>query len=276
MRTELVARLAHRRERDGGGRGELDVVVADDGQVLGHPSAERTHCWSRPSATRSLAQNAAVGRMSRRQAGEPLTGAASLGDGQSAAVDDRAGRSAGTPAFSTRPARAPAQPVADLADALRAADEGDPRWPAVEEVLDREPTAEHVVDRDRAVRRARPGAVHDDHGRAAGRTVVERRVVGVDRGDQHALHALLLEAAEVAGLAGGSGCRCCRVNSERSAASAAASMPWATSVKNGLRGVEHDVGDGAARAAPGAGGPTRCGRTPGRPSRARPAPGSPG
>ena len=67
--------------------------------------------------------------------------------------------------------------------------------PEVEEVLDRQPPAEHVVDRDRAVRVDVAHPVDDDHRRAVPGDLVEARVVGVDRGDQDALDPLLLEPA---------------------------------------------------------------------------------
>ena len=41
--AELVAGLADRGERDGGGAGEVDVVVADDRQVVGYPEAGADH-----------------------------------------------------------------------------------------------------------------------------------------------------------------------------------------------------------------------------------------
>ena len=131
-------------------------------------------------------------------------------------------------------ARAPSQPVADLADRQRAADERDPLVPEVEEVLDGEPAAEHVVDGDRAVRVAVARPVDDDHRGAAPGDLVEARVVGVDRGDQDALDPLLLEPVRGRPRSRSARLSLLQMNSDRSLRSAASSMPCATSVKNGL------------------------------------------
>ena len=64
---------------------------------------------------------------------------------------------------------------------LGSADEGDPLVAAVEEVLDREAAAQHVVDRDRAERRVPRRAVDDHHGSAATGHAGQVRGLGVDR-----------------------------------------------------------------------------------------------
>ena len=74
--AEQLAGLAHRAERHGRGTGELDVVVADDRQLdRARRRPCRVICCSSPSARRSLAQNAAVGR----RAGAARRGARRLG-----------------------------------------------------------------------------------------------------------------------------------------------------------------------------------------------------
>ena len=93
--------------------------------------------------------------------------------------------------------------VADLADRLRSADERDPLVAAVEEVVDRETAAQHVVDGDRAERLVARRTVHD-HDRSpppghAGQVLGLR----VEGRDEDALHPLLDEVVEVRHLAVG-------------------------------------------------------------------------
>jgi sugar (pentulose or hexulose) kinase len=54
--AQLVAGLAHPRQGYGGGRGEPDVVVADDGQLLRHPGAD-----GRVALVRSIVASLAEG-----------------------------------------------------------------------------------------------------------------------------------------------------------------------------------------------------------------------
>ena len=109
------------------------------------------------------------------------------------------------------------------------------RVAAVDEVLDGEPAAEHVVDGDRAERSVVAGCGRRSRRacRAAATASSDGRV-GVDRGDQDALHPLLLEQVEVGAARASARLSLLQSTSDRSAASAASSMPWATSVKNGL------------------------------------------
>ena len=95
------------------------------------------------------------------------------------------------------------EPVADLADRLRPADERDPLVAAVEEVLDREAATEHVVDGDRAERHVPRRTVHDHHGRAATSHAGQVLGLGVEGRDEDALDALLDEVVEVRHLAVG-------------------------------------------------------------------------
>ncbi len=122
---------------------------------------------------RSLAQNAAVGRRadgspaSRAPASRPLATSSEAVVMTVEVVGRQARRG---------PGRAGTlEPVADLAERHRPADERDPLVAAVDQVLDGEPAAEQVVDRDRAERRVVAGAVHDHDGRAAAPDLVEER-----------------------------------------------------------------------------------------------------
>ena len=219
-----------------------------------------------------MAQNAAVGRRadgspaSRAPASRPLATS-------SEAVVITVRSSARPAGRGPRRARA-LEPVADLAERHRAADEGDPLVAAVDEVLDREPAAEHVVHRDRAERRVVAGAVDDHHRGAAPPDLVEQRRLRVDRGDQDALDPLLLEQLQVLLLA---------LRALAAVAEHQGEVGGLGGVLDALgdvgeervAGVEHHVGERAAGARRAAGGPTRCARSRGRPSPARPARGSP-
>ena len=267
--AELVTWLAHRGERHRGGSRELDVVVADDGQVL---RARSCRCRSRAGAgrapCRSFAQNAAVGRRddtrpaSRPPASRP---AATSSDWVVTTVRSEAGRPAAAQAL-----RAPCEPVADLAERHRAADEGDPLVATVDEMLDREPAAEQVVDGHGAERRVVAGPVDDDQRRAvvagSSSSVCDSGSTGVTRMPWT---------------------RCCwsrcRCACSRSLALAAGAQHEGEVDRLGrglhalgdigeerVARVEHHVGERAAGARRAAVGPTRCGRTRARPSPARP------
>jgi hypothetical protein len=67
----------------------------------------------------------------------------------------------------------------------------------LDEVLDGQPAAQHVVDGDRAQGAGARRAVHHDDRDAAPAHLVEGGGVGVHRGDQDALDALLHQAVQV-------------------------------------------------------------------------------
>ena len=146
--SEFIARLGDRAQGHSGRGRVLDVVVPDDGDVIGNASPACVRCWRRPSATRSLAQNAAVGRRfpgcpsSRSPASRPSLK-------PSPVVGNDVNASGASPVRAT--ARAPAcVPVRDLRDRVGPPDETDAPMAAVEQVLHCELATLDVVDADGA------------------------------------------------------------------------------------------------------------------------------
>ena len=199
-------RLAHRAERHCGRGGELDVVVADDGQLTGDVDAHPGHLLQE-------AERQQVVRAERRrrpsgpwQSGDPFAGAPALGDVQRRCLEDE-----------EHVGRAPARlhclagachTVRDLHCRHRTADERDALVPVLAEVGHREYATLHVVDTDAAPGSA-AGAIDEDHGDALATQHIERRRVMVDRGDQDAAHPLLEEQLDDRPPAC-CRCRCCR------------------------------------------------------------------
>ena len=167
-RPSSLARLAHRGQRHGGGRGEVDVVVADDREVVGHarPRAAPSPA-ARPRASRSLAQKAAVGR---RRGGHARRSArpASRPPATVRCCGERTVRASSEPQPRAPPARrrraAPAtcgRPAAPPTKAIR-------RWPRSSRCVGGQPAAEDVVDGDRAlVGGPAPGGRRSTTGHAA-------------------------------------------------------------------------------------------------------------
>ena len=159
-------------------------------------------------------------------------------------------------------------PLLHLRQARRAADEGDPPVPALEQVLGGEPAAEDVVDGDRALVGGRRPAVDEDDGHAA---VAQRRQGGGEHGgrrDEDALDALLGEHVEVGGLLGLPVVGVAEDDGQ--ALGVGRLLDAAGHVGEERVGdVEDDQADGPAARRRAAGGPTRCARSPGRRSRSR-------
>ena len=198
---QLFARLAHRGQRHRGGGGEVDVVIAHDRHVLRHPDPALGHLlqhtkgeadrWRRTPRWGSgpPAQPARISAHARRPAatvrelvvgGHPDLATGHCGRTPSAGPPRRSatwGMVNGLPTKATR------------------------WWALGHQVLAGQPTAEHVVHRDRAAVRAGPVP------RSTSTVGVPRRIAdgsqprvaaAADRGDQHAEHPLLLEQVEVA------------------------------------------------------------------------------
>ena len=211
----------------------------------GTRSAGEVACWSRPSATRSLAQKTAVGRRGR-QAGDALTGGAALGDAQrGGGHDDQVG--VGQPGVVPRLPGA-LEALAHLAQRVRPTDEGHPPVPAVDEVVDREPPAEDVVHRHGAEGRARAGAVHDDERGAAVREVAEGGESGSTGVTRIPCTRCSWRCARWVA-SGWPGCRCCRGRA-RGPVLGEVLHPLGDVGEERVGGVEHHVADGPA--APGA------------------------
>jgi hypothetical protein len=196
---QVTARLPNRGERDGRGAGEDDVVVADDGQLLGYADACCDALLQEPESDQVVGAEGRTRSGGARHAGHALTRPASLRDRQGLGADDDKVL-VGTAGCRPRVPGA-RQSVAHLADALRATDERDSFVAQVEEVLDRQFATQYVVDCHGAVGGDVSDPVDDDDGGAPAGHLVERGVVRVQRGDEDALDALLLQPSEVGPLA---------------------------------------------------------------------------
>ena len=146
---ELLAGLAHRGERDRGGRGEVDVVVADDRDVLWHPDLVPGHLLQDAEGDQVVGAEHRGGPVRRRQGGDVRAGLLPRGHVQCPDVDhvQVTGRAPGP----LEGAQRALKPVGHLPDGVRAADVGDVPVADGQQVGDREITAEHVIDRDRAL-----------------------------------------------------------------------------------------------------------------------------
>jgi len=127
-----------------------------------------------------------------------------------------------------------------------------PSWRSqteLDQVVQGKAATEAVVDSHGAVGVARAGAVDEHDRRSARGEFVESVVVGVDRGDEHTLDPLLFQAHEVGGLAGGV---LVAVAQEQREVGVLGDVlhPEGDVGEEGVRGVEDDVGDGAALAGP--------------------------
>jgi hypothetical protein len=193
--AELLAGLADRRERHGGGRGEVDVVVADDRDLLGHADLVAGHLLQDAERDQVVGAEHRGGPVRRRQGRDVRACLLPSGHVQRPDVDhlQLTGRAAG-PFEGTQRAL---EPVGHLPDGVRAADVGDVPVAHGQQVGDREVTAEDVVDRDRALATRRRPAV-DEHDRgAAPLQPGEPRARAEDRRDQHALHPVLFKQLQV-------------------------------------------------------------------------------
>src|SRR3569833_188575 len=156
--AELVGRLADRAEGHGGGRGELDVVVSEERDVLGDPYARLLQDAEDAEGEQVVrAEDGVRWPLAQQRLGGDLT--AVRVHRRHHDVDEVVRRPAGR---IERPQRTPA-PVAALADGVRAAHEGEAPGTAREKVAGRELAAGHVVHRDRA--HVAGGVVVDEHDR---------------------------------------------------------------------------------------------------------------
>jgi hypothetical protein len=194
--AELLPRLAHRAQRHGGGRGEVDVVVPHDGELGGHPDPVAHHLLQHAQGQQVVGADGGRGTARGRQADDPGGGLAPAGDAELAGGQDGQ-LGVGHLAHGRRHARVA---LLHLGQRGVPADEGDPPVPALEQVLGGQPPAEDVVGRDGALVRARcpPVDQHDRDAAVAQRVQLRGQLGG--RGDEDAVHPLLGEQAQVRGL----------------------------------------------------------------------------
>ena len=246
--AQLLAGLADRGQRNGGGGGELDVVVAHDRQVVGH---------LQPGADRLLEQAerdqvvGAEGRGRPRPRGIPASRSpadAALGDGERRAgprpgLLGQPGLGPGLAAPSSRSRTCPME-CGPPTNATRVC----PRSTRCA-TASRPPSTSSTATEQKLV--VLPGPVHDhDRGAAPGDRVQGRRL-GVDRGDQDALHPLLLEVRRW--VSSRVGAVVAVADEQREAGRLRGQLDALRDVgEERVAGVEHHVGERAGCARPGA------------------------
>jgi Helix-turn-helix domain len=194
--AELLAGLADRGERHCGGRGEVDVVVADDRDVLRNPDLMAGHLLQDAEGDEVVGAENGGGPVRRPHGGDVRAGFLPCGHVERPDVDHV--QVFRPPPGVAKSAQRPLVAVGDLADRARAADVGDVLVAGGQQVGDGEVTAEHVVDRDRALAARRRPAVDEDHRRSAPLQPGEPRARADHRRDEHALHPVLFEQFQVA------------------------------------------------------------------------------
>ena len=200
MRAERLCRLAHRGQRHRRGGGEVDVVVADDRDVVRHGDAQMHQLLQQAERERSLAQKTAVGRCGAGRPGEPLSGLASGRDRQR--VGDQHDEVAGGAAGRGDRAQRAVVAVGDLRDRRWTADERDPFVALLDAGGYGELAAAYVVDADAApvgapvARRSTSTTGTPSAGRLR-----SSGASSFGGGDEHAVHALLQQQVEIFGLA---------------------------------------------------------------------------
>ena len=140
---EQLSGLTYRAEWDGGGAGELDVVVPDDRQLAGHVDAHRRHLLEQPESEQIVGAERRRGTTGAGESGQPLTCPTPFGDVERSRVEDeQRRRGSGLPST--------LESVGDLHGRHRAADEGDALVPLLAQVGHGKDPALDIVDADTA------------------------------------------------------------------------------------------------------------------------------
>jgi hypothetical protein len=121
---ELLAGLAHRRERDGRRGGEVDVVVADQGDVIGNADSLTGELLQQSECHQVVGAEDCGGTAARWHGGDRNAGLAASRDGQTAGLYDRETRGSRTTVLGYGSPCA-LVPFRDLAQGERSAEEGD-------------------------------------------------------------------------------------------------------------------------------------------------------
>ena len=189
--------LADRGERDDRRGREVDVVVADERDVLGHPDAvgEREGL-QQPERQQVVGGEHGLGASLRGELEDLLADPASLQHRQGGGAEGLQGR---TGHGLDRPLR-PRPAVADLVQGVGAAHVGDPPAARAQEVRHGRAAALDVVHGQRAVLAGSRVLVHQHHRGAAGAQDVDAGPLRGLGGDEHAPDPLLLEQVQVQAL----------------------------------------------------------------------------
>ena len=241
-RAEGLGGLTHRGQGHHGRGGEVDVVVADEGDVVGHADAaehrERLQHAHGQQVVRGEDGVGAVGALSKLLAGGPAGE-----DGHGIRFDDLEGRALDVV---DRPTGA-GETVGDLPRAERSGDEGDAPTPLLEEMSDREMAALDVVDRHRADVVSGGLLVDEDDRDAGGREMLHDVSAGIGRGEEDSGDALLAELVDVEAFLVGVG----SAGSEEDDVPVGGGARFGATGDGGEEGVadvEHDQRDRAAAA----------------------------
>ena len=189
--------LADRRERDHGGGREVDVVVADEGDLVRDPDAAAHHeCLQYPHREEVVRGEDGIGSIFGCTCAEGLAGGTAREHAQRIGQDHFEGD-----AGLVRGSAGSLQAVDHLSDAHRTPDEGDASSSLRREMLHGEVATADVVDRYRGEALVGDFPVDEHHGGAAiAQTSQSREVVG-ERRDEQTGDALLLEEVDVGALA---------------------------------------------------------------------------
>jgi len=196
--AEFLPGLADRGQRYRGGRGQLDVVVTGDGNVARHPDPVPRHLLHDPERDQVVGAKHRSRPLCGRQAGDARTGGLPGRQSQRLRLDHlQVARAATGPVQRTDRAVAA---VGHLPGAHRAAHIGDPLMTRGYQVRQRQVTAKHVIDRNRALTARRRRAA-DKHDRRATALQPGDALIGTGDGrDQDPLNTVFLQQFEVARL----------------------------------------------------------------------------
>ena len=192
--TEQLPRLTDRTERDRRGAGELDVVIAHDRQLARDIHAHPGHLLQQAQGEQIVGAERG-GRPPRPwQPDQTFACPPTLSHARRRRLEDQE-RVGGEPACRDCPA-APLEAIDHLHRGHRTTDERDPLVSLLAEVGDGQHAAFDIVDSDAAPARS-AGAIDEDHRDPLPQHHVQRRRVLIDRRDQNAADALLLQQVQV-------------------------------------------------------------------------------
>jgi len=241
---EQVSRLTHGAERDRRCSRELDVVVADDGQLSGDLDPHARHLLEEAQSQQIVGAECGRRAAGAREPHDALAGSAALRDVERRGLEDLQG--VGRTSVLLRGLPGPLEPIAHLHRAHRPAHERDPLVALLAQVGHGQRAALDVVDSDAAP--ARASLPVDEHDRdALAPEHRERRHVDLHRRDQHPPHPLLEQQLEVVRLARNITVAVADEESDGSRPGDALDALGDVGEER-VRGVEHQVGDRAALA----------------------------
>src|ERR1019366_4851716 len=155
-----MARLAHGGQRNSRGGGELDVVIADDRDIVRYVKALPDHLLEQAQSQQVVAAERGCRPPLHRKAAEPFAGPTSRRDSHRRRGDGD--KRVGVTPGARKRITGTLEPVSDLRDRRRSAYEGDPLVSHLQEMTQGETPATDVIDRDRAHPRALRATVEEN------------------------------------------------------------------------------------------------------------------